>query len=384
MGKRGGIAAAAIAAAFFSAALGIATAQGEPIDLQWRAPAGCPDGESVKAEVRRLLRGGKAAASKPIRVAATVTASAERGGGFRVRIETPGGESGVKRGRELHGASCAAVADATALVIALMIDPSAAAAASSTPAVSPAASSAEPPPPAGSAAPAERAAPPSPPPPSIGSPPPSTGLPPPSTGSPPPSTGSPPNAPARLPAPSTPPAAPPASRARPAVSFGGRAFVVGDVGAMPAFSFGLGGAAAVIYGGWRFELGLAGWPDRRVFSRDLLTAGVDVYLLSAFLGSCFEFPLGPVRLAPCLHLDLGGMHAAAFGVTEAGEGAHFWLGAGPGGVLLWSPLKWLDLIAEVSVVVAPIQPEFVIENVGVIYRPSAIAFRPALGAGVRF
>ena len=140
----------------------------------------------------------------------------------------------------------------------------------------------------------------------------------------------------------------------------------------------------MIYGRWRFEAGLAFWPYRQVLSPDLSAAGIHVYLLAPTLGSCVELPWGPVRIAPCVHLELASMHAKSFGVTRNGEGRHFWLGGRLGPILLWSPLRWLDLTAELGAVVAPIRPRFIIENVGVVHQPSLFGLRIALGAGVRF
>ena len=73
------------------------------------------------AEVDRLLGPSGARPAQPINATATVSGDELRG--FRVHLETTAG--GPTRVRELKGASCAALADATALILALMIDPGA-------------------------------------------------------------------------------------------------------------------------------------------------------------------------------------------------------------------------------------------------------------------
>jgi len=86
--------------------------------LLWEAPPGCPSGEHVLSEVRRLVANSP---DKSLRARATVTADQ---GGFRVRIELEGGAQGA---RTLRAPSCESVARATALIVALAVDPQAAA-----------------------------------------------------------------------------------------------------------------------------------------------------------------------------------------------------------------------------------------------------------------
>ncbi len=107
-------------------ALGDALAA-DRLALKWTAPAGCPAAAEVKAEVDRLLGASRVQPAKAIDVSGAV--SRDERGTWHVRLETPAG--GTTRAREIHGASCRAVTDAAALVLALMIDPEAVAAAPS-------------------------------------------------------------------------------------------------------------------------------------------------------------------------------------------------------------------------------------------------------------
>lgn len=102
----------------FAAWLVPSLARAAPVELEWTAPAGCPDGAWVLGEIQRLT---PATPPEPLRVRAVVR---ERGGEFHVDIELTGAAQGS---RSLHTPTCASVARAAALIIALVVDPQAAA-----------------------------------------------------------------------------------------------------------------------------------------------------------------------------------------------------------------------------------------------------------------
>jgi hypothetical protein len=88
-----------------------------PIELDWQAPPGCSSRERVLEEVGRLTA---TPPPEPLHARAVVT----RGGNaYRVVIELDGAARGA---RALQAPSCDSVARATALIIALAIDPQAA------------------------------------------------------------------------------------------------------------------------------------------------------------------------------------------------------------------------------------------------------------------
>lgn len=89
-------------------------AAGERLTLRWTAPEGCPDAGKVEFAVN-LLVGESGQAAQPLEVLATVSA---QGAEWEVLLELAGTSRRVLRGR-----TCAAVADAAALIIALIIDP---------------------------------------------------------------------------------------------------------------------------------------------------------------------------------------------------------------------------------------------------------------------
>jgi len=89
----------------------------DALALTWSAPPGCPSRDDVVARVARL-RPGLARDASGLRATATVTPTAR--GRWRVRLRTEvHGDAGE---RSLEGRTCALLADATAVVLALAYD----------------------------------------------------------------------------------------------------------------------------------------------------------------------------------------------------------------------------------------------------------------------
>jgi hypothetical protein len=104
-------------------ALGGLLAIGSPaaaqVALEWDAPAPCPTRAAVAAHVARLLAGSTAArTAQPVAVKASVRAL---DAGYVLELVTDvGGEHGERR---LQAPSCAELAAASAVIVALLVDP---------------------------------------------------------------------------------------------------------------------------------------------------------------------------------------------------------------------------------------------------------------------
>jgi hypothetical protein len=320
-----------------------ARAEGPParVALRWTAPAGCPGGDRIVAEVERLLGASGARPPAPLAVAATVTP--DPAGGLRAHLEAESPDG--PRTKELQAASCDALADATAIILALMIDPTALAAPVPAP----------PPLPAPPAAPVP-ASPPLP---------------------------APPAAPVPVPAPPPTPAAPPPSASlRP--RFHLLAWALADAGTLPGVSFAAGGAVALSLGALRLELGAGAFPGRSTVLAQRPTAGGDVSLVAGTAGVCYGV-LAPGRfeLSPCLVVAVGRLHATGFGVSNPGEGSALWSALEPGARLGWSPLARLALVLRAGASVPFARPSFVLAGVAV-HRPGPVAGRAGGGVEVTF
>ncbi|MEZ4229175.1 MAG: hypothetical protein R3B89_08430 [Polyangiaceae bacterium] len=88
------------------------------LDLSWRAPKECPTEAQVLSRAQRMLRDSRADVS--VEASARVTRSTS---GYVVALETRV-DGGVGH-RQLHAESCDAAASATALMLALAVDPGA-------------------------------------------------------------------------------------------------------------------------------------------------------------------------------------------------------------------------------------------------------------------
>jgi hypothetical protein len=100
--------------------LGAARAEAAPVSfsLTWDAPPACPDAAYLRAQVETLLAG---APSLLARVVARAEVSQRDDGMWTVRLTTD--RDGTLGERFLEADACRSLADATALVVALTIDP---------------------------------------------------------------------------------------------------------------------------------------------------------------------------------------------------------------------------------------------------------------------
>lgn len=87
-----------------------------PVSLRWSAPRGCPREQDVLDQISRIL------ANRPVTTSRSVVAKIQYDGGqWRAVLEMSTDESRSRR--ELEASSCAALAEATALIVAVSIDP---------------------------------------------------------------------------------------------------------------------------------------------------------------------------------------------------------------------------------------------------------------------
>jgi hypothetical protein len=297
-----------------------------------------------------------------------VRAAARRdaSGSFVVRLETPG--EGSTQARELRGATCKAVADAAALILALMIDPDAAARDDEAP------SETNEPDKAG----ADRS--------DAAAKNPENQAPPiaPQAGTAPPASPAPPSSPTPRP-PQEPAPRAPAGSAQP-IELRLSAWAGADIGSLPGLAPGFGALASIGFGAPRVAVGIAFWPDKSGFLEDLSSAGSDVGLLAGELGICGALLQKPIEIAPCAAVEIGELYATGFGVVNPRRGGAVWVALKGGGALVWRPLKapfaGLGLTARIEAVIPLVRPRFVIEKVGPVHSPAYVAGRGALGVEI--
>ncbi len=324
---------ALVAIAFVPAVPGSAHAADPalPLELSWDAPAQCPEASIVVHRVEQLVRGNLLETPK---VVASARIESAPNGGLHLALTLRTG--GVEETRALEGPSCSALAEATAVVIALAIDPSSL----DAPAPIEAAPAApDPVPPASTpVAPA--------PPPKL--------------------------APAAD-APST------QSRARPlriAVGLGASA----DVGSLPSVGAGLVGAAGVRF--HRFRAGILGnlWSRQSPMFGASGGASFDMIELGAF--GAYMIPLGPIAIGPGAAIEATYMRVQGFGIRAPRSSSTLWPSA-VAGARLEVPLgRWLGLFSRADALFPIGAPIFTLPTSGEavhLHQPSRVCLRLSLG-----
>lgn len=278
------------------------------------------------------------------------------GDAWEVVVRTARGDA---RGeRRIEARSCAELAEATALVLALALQGSSreeATATATTAAEAPAATTAAP----AAASPAEAPPPPPPPPAS--------------------STVEAPRDPER----------PVAARAKTAEGADGLVrFAVSASGALATStlpSAAAGGVAEVAWTPGRWRLGVVGGlfaaQSGAVASG---TSGARFQLRSLGARACMAVLETPLELGPCAGVALTDVRARGTGMAEPYETGASWASA-EGGLRAGLPLgRMAALVASADLVVPLARPTFVVDGNDLVHRPSAMGTRLALGAELHF
>jgi hypothetical protein len=315
-------------------------AQSPPIPaltLEWSAPPECPSSAEVLAEMERLLGG-----PQPLHSGEGWTARAvvTHEGAWSVSIQTSS-PSGAHR-RALHAQTCRGLADATALILALAINPervAVAAPASAEESSSPAA------------------------PPTLAT--------------------------ATVATPSAGPTTSdlPARKSRHTVQYFVGVPVSVSAGILPSVDYGVGFALSGRVDSILLEVSVHDWLRPVVATIPGSNAGGTFGLVSGTLYICNAFSLGAFEIGPCAQVDVGRIEATGFGVTNSGAGSELWLAAGAGVLSVarldasgtWTIPLHLDVLVPLE------RPrDFVIQNAGVVFHPPPIAGRAAIELRYRF
>ncbi|WP_437317972.1 hypothetical protein [Sorangium sp. So ce385] len=314
---------------------------GARVSLVWRTPEGsdCPSRDEVIEQVQRLVGPAPTREQAPVRASAEVHRDA--GGRFRVELVTwMGSSQGV---RVIEERSCRAMAEATVVILAWMIDPEAMAAREGATGAGPATPGPPPPPRAPDAASAS---------------------------------------PAPVPAP---------SRQRSAADAGDRITLMarlaaaGDLGTLPGASLGVG--ARVALGRRRVRLGLHGalWPGRSTTiasGPEGTPIGGSFALAVVGVEGCGEPTALPVAL--CGGLELDHLTGTGLGVRFPASASATWLSFSAGLDARFSLLGPLGAAAHAALLIPTRRERFAIDDVGLVHRPSAVAGRASLGLELSF
>ncbi len=336
--------------------------------VEWLAPATCPSADTLQSETLRLLGNPPPGALHHVASAHAVVTEPQTGT-WHVSLTTV--VDGVRGAREIDAASCSALADATALIVALAIDPSSASiAARSGPTGSTGAANLGPAPSSSSPAPPSSAQP-----------------------------AGPPTAPEprARPREAAQPAAPHADRAAasdvasPArLSVG--ASVAGDVGSLPAVA--LGAAVGVEWrlvrtAPWHVRASASAWvPQDATAGAPGGAEGARLHLYAASLTGCYEPHVWSLEVGPCAGLEVALLTADGFGTSIPLSGQGSWLSPIAGLASSFGLTRAVALTWEIDGLVPLARPSYVVQEASgatlSVHRPSAIAGRMGIGLQGRF
>jgi hypothetical protein len=311
---------------------------GEAVSLTWQAPAGCPDRAAILERLRSLLVVSKASSGQ---VTARGTVIGSSAGTWELNLETVQGERTWKR--TMQSASCDELADAAALIIALVVDPDLMTEAQTNPG----AVTREPPPPPA------------------------------------------------VPTPAVPPAAPVVAVQEPEQLDTRRtpiAFVVGgaavaDLGSLPGVSFGAELALGIRIAHLQIDLLGTAFPST---STEVVTnppRGGNFSLIGGGARGCYWAPSPAWAWGLCAGAELGNMRGEGFGTTAftAAED-RLWVAGRLGAFATYSLAKSLAFRASLEGLVPVTRPTFELANVvpATVHQPSAVSGRLQVGIEAHF
>jgi hypothetical protein len=319
-----------------SRVLAIAVAIGEPpaaapvrFELEWEAPVACPGGADARARVERFLGRAVGRAGDP-EVHARVRIS-EREGLFVAAVSLQSADGSGER--ELVAERCDVVTDATAYVVAALIDPT----------VEPPAPEPDPPP-----------------------------------------DPIPPVAVPLVVAPPPKPSPPRPPPKRPGIRGAIRVGAGVGVGPLPSVAPGVIGGAALTWRRLRVQLDVAHWFARPARLENRPDVGGDIRLTTGGARICVLAVMRPIELPLCGAVELGSMRGRGVGLEQTASTRLLWAALTASAGFIWMPSPWIGVWADAVLVVPVSRPVFEAENVGRIHQPAPAAFAGMLGVEARF
>jgi len=317
-----------------------ARAAGEPLRLTWNAPAGCPSGGSVTSAALRDVDAG--AVQGTLEAEARVSRGAKGEPKWKVLLQTHRGEEAAGE-RTIEAATCAAVAEATAVVLSLaLVEP-----------------------PAGLPLVVKD--------PQVGELPPK----------PPPAPPPPPPEPTEA-SPARAKEKPTARHAEGDHAMAMGLLVAGEASTLPAPA--VGGALSLAWTPGRVRVEFQGrrWSDQsRTLSES--PAGARFSMISLGGRGCWALVrAGRFDLSPCVGADLYRVSAPGYGAGANYSASADWGALAAAGLARFTLTPWLGVRAQVEALAPLARPTFVVEGEGTLHRPARIGAVAALGVEVLF
>jgi len=139
----------------------------------------------------------------------------------------------------------------------------------------------------------------------------------------------------------------------------------GAVGALPSVAFGFGGEVGVVIDKFRIDLGMVHYPGSDAELDD--ERGASVTLTTARLSMAYLPLLDPIEVGPRLGIEIGSIQAEGFGVREPKQGGSAWITPFIGATGAYRIIDYFALRLDVAFGFATIRPTFVLEPYGAVY-----------------
>jgi hypothetical protein len=341
----------AVSAAFALHARAASAAPSRGPLLSWEAPPECPSLGDLNAAIERNLgRPMREVAEPEFRARGRV--SLDENFAWHVAIVlTSGGET---RERHLSGSSCWEVTEATAVIVALVLDPTLGGRADEAATLKDEAPPTEEAPPPEAAPAASENPPPEPPALRLGA-----------------------RGPAR---PEEDTATPPPSE--PGTAVIARPYVAWDGFALPASAFGIGGALGAAGSKWKLEASGAYFFEQR--SEPSGNLAVDLSLLVAGPRGCYLPLSGSLELLLCGEAEIGVLQGKGVNAGNSRSGTLRWFALGAAALLQFELDEAVALVTGVDGLAPLLRDEFVVVGLGPVHELPLLTLRTTLGAEFRF
>jgi hypothetical protein len=167
----------------------------------------------------------------------------------------------------------------------------------------------------------------------------------------------------------------------------------GDFGTLPHLAPGGSVAVGLLTGTTRVEVVGSYWlPQRgRLAGSDTVYGTIRLY--AAGLRGCAGLHLGAFDLPACFGAEVGRLYGKGHGVSTVADGDALWLAATAGAAVAWNLAPWLALWLQADAVAPLLRPEFVFDSVAgtpctasgcPIWRPLPVSARAAAGVELHF
>jgi len=301
------------------------------VELEWRAPQECPAGASVRDQITKFVAdGAQTGTLDRVKVDAVIVRSGDHYV-LELDLQLPTGALH----KRIEADECAVLASATALVMAVMLDPTAVVETVERPA--------EP-----TLVPVVVAP-----------------------------------VPMPTPTPTPTPTSPLPARPR-RVQGLVRVLAAGSFGALPQFGGAFGGSIGARIGRARIEATAFGELPQRRTQAQQRDAGAQLDLWTVGARGCFAPAVKSVDFPLCAGIEGGQMRARGFGLQLRRRAAAPWLAFPFGAAVMWAPVPVFAFGGGIDGWIAATQPAFEIEDLGLLHTARRAGVRIHAGVEVRF